>query len=114
MSKNKSPKQEGISWAFMLICIVLTSVVVMAATIPKEKTYTFEGTLPEFIKGDKWIAIAKQAILKSDLPSRDASMIIDSLTEFQNKIVVQINKQLDAEKKLEKPTAIKDSTQKKN
>lgn len=109
---KKQPKQKGVSLWWYLFAVIVTTLVV-SFTKPQEKLYKFEATLPEFVKGDKWLNIAKQAILKSDLPSRDASMIIDSLSEYQNKIVAQINSQLEADKKLEKPP-VKDSVSKKN
>lgn len=107
MFKNKTPKQNGVSPVFMLIAIALTSIILVAATTPVEKKYKYEATLNDFIKGDKWMSIAKQALERSDLPSKDVTMIKDSLTAFQNSIVMQINAQLEADKK------ISDSTNKK-
>lgn len=103
------PKRKGLSWVWMFVLIGVASGVMAAVTAEKE--YTVKATLPKYIKGDKWISIAKQALSKSDLPSRDVSMILDSLTEFQNLIVIQVNSQLEADKKLEKPKT--DSSSKK-
>lgn len=103
-------KYKGVSWIWMLILIGITSTVIAAVSNAPEKEYIYKATLTKYIKGDKWTNIAKQALLKSDLPSRDVATIIDSLTEFQNSIITQINQQLDAEKKLsEKPTPKTDS-----
>ena len=110
-SRRKTYK--GLNWVWAFILIGLTSTIMAAVTQTPEKEYTFKAPLSKYVKADKWISIAKQALAKSDLPSRDVSMILDSLTEFQNAVVVQVNSQLEADKKLEKPTSKTDSTSKK-
>lgn len=108
-------KYKGFNWVWGLILIGLATTIMAAVTDIPEKEYTFKATLNTYAKGDKWISIAKQALSKSDLPSRDVSTILDSLSEYQNKIALQINSQLEADKKLsEKPPLSKqDTTQKK-
>lgn len=48
-----------------------------------------------WIKGNRWIDITKNTLLKTDLSARDVLIIIDSLNEFQSKMNIQINQQLN-------------------
>ncbi len=106
MSIKQKTKRNGVSlWIYVLL--VLGAATVYSFVNPPEKEYTFKATLTTYAKGDKWISIAKQALSKSDLPAKDVSMILDSLSEYQNKIATQINLQLEADKKLSDSTSKK-------
>lgn len=109
---KKKPKRSGVPIRILLL--LLTTVILSFSTNNVEKKFKYEDTLTGFQKGMKWIDIVKGAIDRSDLPAKDVTMIKDSLTEFQNKIILQVNSQLEADKKLnEKPPSKTDTTQKK-
>lgn len=108
---KQKPKRKGVSlWVYITLTVITT--VVLSFTTSVDKKYKTELTLTEWAKGSKWMDIAKQALKRSDLPSKDVTMIEDSLNAFQSAFILQINSQLEADKKLEKPP-LKDTTQKK-
>lgn len=116
MFKKKSPKHKGLPIWAMTFILVITAYILTAMDTPQEKKYPASFTQAEWVQHSKWIDIAKTALLKSDLPSRDVAMISDSLTAFQNELGKQLVPLFQAENKSEKPppSTKPDSSSKKN
>lgn len=75
-----------------------------------EKTYSVVDTANGWIKDFNGIEYTKQQIKYSDIPSKTATFIIDSILQpIQNKIATQVNPPLQAEQK-----RVQDSIAKKN
>lgn len=114
-------KKQQPSLGFAFLSIVLISVL-MSFIMPKEdkktveKKYKFEFTLQSLQKKFDGLNYLYNRLRQTNLPANEVAVLQDSviaeiLTDFND----QLKPQLAEEMKLkEKPTPIKDSTQKKN
>lgn len=96
---------------FLGITVAISTITwaLKAQTKPEEKRYKVELTLNEWQHVMSAMEMAKNALKRSDIPSRDVIFINDSLfTNIQNSFANQITSQIQAEQK--KATQPKDST----
>lgn len=96
---QKEKKYKGLSWSWMFIIVIVASAIISWATdTAKPMKVEMEGA--KWLFADKWINVSKNALSRSDLPAKDVSMIIDSLTAFQQEIYKQLNPQFKMEDSL--------------
>lgn len=110
---KQTRKRKGVSlWVYVALIVITT--VVLSFTVVPEKKYKYEATLNEWGQKFNSLDTVKMAISNSDIPSRTANYVIGIINKIQTDIAAQINPQIEADKKLEKPNPSKqDSTSKK-
>jgi len=104
---KKKEQRQGLSWVWLFLIVFAMSAIISWAT--GEQKMKVEMYDREWVFGDKWLNIAKEALRQSNLPSKDVAMITDSLNAFQLKLYQDLQPQFQAQQK-----ALQDSVKKKN
>jgi len=105
MNTKKKINSDGKSfWYWVLfLALITTGIFSFGVMNEQEKKLKAELSPDQWAKGDKWINIAKDYLLKSDIQAKTVSVIMDSLTEFQFALYKdlqpqfnQLNKKIDS------------------
>jgi hypothetical protein len=107
MQKNSKPQRNTAWWLALLIIVLaicfkpgpsaaLTAAATYAdTTVKPEKPYCVSLTLKQWVDRTNYIEYTKQAIKQTDMPSKTAVFIIDSLlAPLQREIADQVNRQM--------------------
>lgn len=81
-----------------LITLFVAAILSLSAFRTAEVKYKVENTLDYWQQKINLIEYAKDAIKKSDIPSKVASPLNDSLSAFENEIVAEVRKQMPQQK----------------